>query len=123
MVVYYGNKQESYDKYSKKVDWILKRKGSKFQNFHHIYKNHKDIIDKYDRYFILDDDIILIIKKHKMFYLSRKYDFSCGPTYKKSPECKISYKKTLSRANENILTDTQILLGGYHFSIRRRINL
>jgi hypothetical protein len=105
MVVYYGNKQESYDKYSKKVDWILKRKGSKFQNFHHIYKNHKDIIDKYDRYFILDDDIIFDYKDiNKMFYLSRKHDFwICGPTYKKSPECKISYKETLSRANENIL--------------------
>ena len=37
-VVYYGENEEIYKKYKSKVDYIEKRKGSKFQNFYHIYK-------------------------------------------------------------------------------------
>ena len=59
-----------------KADYILKRKGSKFQNFHYIYENYPEIIDKYDGFFILDDDIIFNVEDiNKMFELSKKYNF------------------------------------------------
>ena len=101
MVVYYGKNEEKYNQYAKKVDYILKRKGSKFQNFDYVYKNHKDIIKKYDRFFILDDDIIFKTKDiNEMFKLSRQYNFwICGPTFKKVPECKISHPVTVSQPN------------------------
>jgi hypothetical protein len=100
MVVYYGDEQERYDRYASKVDYILKRKGSKFQNFGFVYKNHKEIIDKYDRFFILDDDIIFKTKDiNEMFKLSKQYNFwICGPTYKNTPDCKISHPVTVSES-------------------------
>ena len=93
MVVYYGVNDLKYNTYAKKADYILKRKGSKFQNFHYIYENYPEIINKYDRFFILDDDIIFNVEDiNKMFELSKKYNFKiCGPTFKDSPECKISH--------------------------------
>lgn len=96
MVVYYGKNDSTYKNYSKKADYILKRKGSKFQNFHYIYENYPEIINKYDRFFILDDDIIFNVEDiNKMFELSKKYNFKiCGPTFKNTPECKISHRVT-----------------------------
>ena len=97
-----GKDESTYNKYAEKVDYILKRKGSKFQNFHYIYENHKDILNKYDRFFILDDDIIFNVRDiNKMFFLSKKYDFSiCGPTFKKTERCKISHDITETK-NKN----------------------
>ena len=102
MVVYYGKDDTKYNSYAKKADYILKRKGSKFQNFHHIYTNYPEIIDKYDRFFILDDDIIFNVEDiNKMFELSKKYNFKiCGPTFKNTPECKISHQVTKTK-NKN----------------------
>ena len=58
-VVYYGNNQNNFENYKKVVNRIWKNKGSKFQNFYKIFINYyKDLI-KYDRFFILDDDIII----------------------------------------------------------------
>lgn len=98
MVVYYGNQEEIYQKYFKKVNYILKRKGSKFQNFNYIYQNYKELLAKYERFFILDDDIVFDVDNiNKMFSLSRKYNFEiCGPTFKNVPKCKISHKITMS---------------------------
>ena len=70
-VVYYGDNEEIYQKYKDKVDYIEKRKGSKFQNFSHIYKS-KDL-SQYERFFILDDDIIISTEDiNKMFMISEK---------------------------------------------------
>ncbi len=104
MVVYYGNNDNNYQKYSKKVDYILNRKGSKFQNFHYVYENHRDIIDKYERFFILDDDIIFGVDDiNKMFDVSKKYNLDiCGPTFKKAPECKISHEITVTKNKNQI---------------------
>jgi hypothetical protein len=99
MVVYYGSDDEIYKKYASKVDYILKRKGSKFQNFHYIYETHRDILDKYDRFFILDDDIIFKTTDiNEMFSMSKRYDFwICGPTFKKTSECKSSHPVTITQ--------------------------
>lgn len=102
MIVYYGDNEDNYQKYYEKVNYILKRKGSKFQNFHYIYQNYKEILAKYDRFFILDDDIVFNVDDiNQMFALSRKYNFEiCGPTFKKVPECKISHTITITE-NKN----------------------
>ena len=75
-VVYYGKNEDNYQKYRKKVDYIEKRKGSKFQNFHHIYNTKFEELQKYDRFFILDDDIIFETPDiNKMFEISKKYNY------------------------------------------------
>ena len=81
--VYYGNNDENYKKYSTLVDKIWKRKGSKFQNFHYIYKNYRELLDKYDRFFIVDDDIIINTNDiNNLFDISIKYDlWLCQPSY------------------------------------------
>lgn len=83
-VIYYGDDEEIYNKYKSKVKYIEKRKGSKFQNFNYFYKKYPDIIKQYDRFFIIDDDIIFETEDiNKMFDISKKYDLSiCGPSFK-----------------------------------------
>lgn len=110
MAVYYGKNQKIFNKYTSKVDYIMQRKGSKFQNFHYVYTNYRDIIDKYDRFFILDDDIIFNVEDiNEMFKISKKYDFwICGPTFKNVNECKISHNITISKP-ENLFRYTNFV--------------
>ena len=91
-VIYYGSNETIYENYKSKVKYIDKRKGSKFQNFKYFYDNNSDIIDKYDRFFILDDDIVFKVKDiNNMFKISRKYNLAiCGPSFSKKG--KISHK-------------------------------
>lgn len=104
MVVYYGKNETNYKKYSKKVDYILKRKGSKFQNFHYVWENHRTILEKYDRFFILDDDIIFDNNDiNKMFEISKKYKLDiCGPTFKTDGSSKISHLITKQKSGNNL---------------------
>jgi hypothetical protein len=92
--VYYGKNDENYNMYEKVVDKIWKRKGSKFQNFHHIYTNYKDLLDNYDRFFIVDDDIVINTDDiNKLFNISIQYDlWLCQPSY--TSDSKISWKDT-----------------------------
>lgn len=103
-VIYYGNNEDIYERYKSKVTYIDKRKGSKFQNFKYFYDNNKNIIDKYDRFFILDDDIIFNVKDiNDMFKISRKYNLDiCGPSFSKKG--KISWD-TVNVHKPNILLE------------------
>lgn len=80
-VVYYEDDNEIYEKYKSKVDYIEKRKGAKFPNFHHIYKT-KDL-SQYKRFFIIDDDIIISTEDiNKMFQVSLECDLGiCQPSF------------------------------------------
>lgn len=91
-VVYYGDNNEIYEKYKSKVDYIERRKGSKFQNFYHIWKT-KDL-SKFDRFFILDDDILINTRQiNQMFWFSSNCNLSvCGPSFDK--KSKISWSVT-----------------------------
>ena len=84
-VIYYGNNEDNFNKYKSKVNFIEKRKGSKFQNFKYFYDNHKNIIEEYERFFILDDDIEFNVDDiNNMFKISREYNLDiCGPSYSK----------------------------------------
>ena len=82
-VVYYGNNDENFERYKSKVDYIIKRKGDKWQNFHHVYNIHYNKIQEYDRIFFLDDDIIITVEDiNKMFQLSLECDlWICQPSF------------------------------------------
>ena len=81
--VYYGKNDENYNMYEGLVDKIWKRKGSKFQNFHYIYTNYRELLDKYDRFFIVDDDIVINTNDiNNLFNISIKYDlWVCQPSF------------------------------------------
>ena len=87
-VIYYGDEEKNFKKYSKKVDYIEKRKGDKWQNFHHLYTTQYDKIQEYDRIFFLDDDIIISTKDiNKMFKISLECDlWVCQPSFAKGSE-------------------------------------
>ena len=106
--VYYGKNDENYNMYEKVVDKIWKRKGSKFQNFHYIYTNYKDLLDKYDRFFIVDDDIIISTNDiNKLFDISIQYDlWICQPSFTK--DSKISHDITIHVPN-NIIRYTNFV--------------
>jgi hypothetical protein len=82
-VIYYGDNEDTFNQYKSKVKFIEKRKGSKFQNFKYFYDTYPDIINQYDRFFILDDDIIISVEDIKnMFKLSRQYNLDiCAPSF------------------------------------------
>ena len=93
-VVYYGDNEKKYEDYKKKVDFIEKRKGSKFQNLYYIYNKYKKELQKYDRFFILDDDIIINTSDiNKMFETAQKYKlWICQPSF--GVDSKVSWEHT-----------------------------
>ena len=107
-VIYYGNNETIFNKYKSRVTFIEMRKGSKFQNFRYFYDRYKYIIDYYDYFFILDDDIIFKYNDiNDMFSISKKYNLSiCGPSFKEGS--KISHKITKQKKNI-ILTYTNFV--------------
>ena len=81
-IIYYGNNDDNFNLYKSKSKLIERREGSKFQNFYYFYKKYPEIIDQYDKFFILDDDIQMTCDDiNKMFELSHKYNFDiCQPS-------------------------------------------
>ena len=100
-VIYYGDNETNYNRYKSKVKFIEKRQGSKFQNFKYFYEKYIDIINNYDRFFILDDDIIINVNDiNSMFDISRKYNLDiCGPSF--SFDSKLTY--TFTRHKRKVL--------------------
>lgn len=95
-VIYYDNNDSIYERYNKNkhIKQIERRKGSKFQNFLYFYNKYPQIISKYDRFFILDDDIIFNVDDiNKMFSISKEYNLDiCGPSF--IPPSKLSWNIT-----------------------------
>jgi hypothetical protein len=82
-VIYYGDSEENYEKYKGCVDYIEKRKGSKFQNFHWLWTQRPELFRNYDRFFILDDDILITCHDiNRMFELSERFEI-CAPSFRK----------------------------------------
>ena len=106
--VYYGNNNTNYLIYSNIVDKIWNRKGSKFQNFNYIYKNFANLFNKYERFFIMDDDIIISTDNiNKMFDISKEYNlWICQPSF--TYESKISHHIT-KHNTDNILRYTNFI--------------
>ena len=107
-VIYYGNDEDIYNKYKSKVKFIEKRKGSKFQNFKYFYDKKINIIQKYNRFFILDDDIRFGVDDiNNMFNISREFDLDiCAPSF--SEGSKISHNITKHKPN-TLLTYTSFV--------------
>jgi hypothetical protein len=82
-VIYYGESDENYEKYKLISKFIEKRKGSKFQNFWYFYFKYPEIISKYSRFFILDDDIVISPPDiSRMFQISREHSLDiCQPSF------------------------------------------
>lgn len=107
-VIYYGNNEENFNRYKSKVKFVEKRNGSKFQNFKYFYETYPEIINTYDRFFILDDDIIFKVEDiTNMFKLSREYNLEiCAPSFSRNGH--ISHKITEHKPN-TILTYTNFV--------------
>jgi hypothetical protein len=107
-IIYYGKSEETFEKYQKLAKYAEKRKGSKFQNFKYFYDTYPEIISKYDRFFVMDDDCIIDVKGvNTMFDLSRKYNLKiCSPSLLSGS--KISHLITCQK-NNRILTYTNFV--------------
>ena len=107
IVVYYGDDDDRFELYKSLTKDTIRRKGSKFQNFHYYYNN---FALPYDRIFILDDDIVMSVADiNKMFELSRQYDLDiCQPSFAIADNSKISHKIT-EQAPGRILTYTNMI--------------
>lgn len=101
VIYYYGNNNSTYKKYKKISKLIIKRKGSKFQNFYHFYNNYLELINSYKYIFILDDDIIFengVNDINKMFYYIDYYNLDiCSPCF--NLDSIISHEITLEKKN------------------------
>jgi len=96
-VFYYGENEDLFNKYKSKVTHIEKSKGSKFQNFYKFYTKNPDIIQRYDYFFLLDDDIeIKHTNINKMFFIAEMYKLHiCAPSF--TSKSKISWPHTLHK--------------------------
>ena len=82
---YYGDDENKYNDYKQYTQFLRKSKGSKFQNFNVIWKEFNSELNEYERFFILDDDIIFDSYKdiNKMFNFAKEQStWICGPTFK-----------------------------------------
>jgi hypothetical protein len=74
-VCYYGDDMVKAKEIEKHCEYFTISKGSKFQNFHKIFMNDKKTLDKYDAFWIVDDDIkIRTLEINKLFLYQKKYD-------------------------------------------------
>jgi hypothetical protein len=80
ILTYYGSEENEF---SRDAKVFRKRKGTKIENFVHLYRTEPGIIEKYDTFFIVDDDIIIDTSTiNAMFDLFKKYDLSLAqPAY------------------------------------------
>ena len=98
-IVYYGENNDNYNKYKKIVDFIIKGKGSKFQNFYRLWKLYKKYLIQYERVWLVDDDIEINTKEiNELFKLAETYDFwVCQPAFTKDSQ--ISHDITVKVEN------------------------
>jgi hypothetical protein len=103
-VCYYGDKNHPYLKCS---DYYVARKGGKFDNFYHFWnlnKTENDLpfdIKDYDRYFILDDDIIISSENiNKLFIVMEKLNLDVLQPSFDLHQSKLSYTFNISRPNQ-----------------------
>jgi len=90
-ITYYGN-SEHPNKDS--ATYYNKRKGSKFQNLHHIYQTWPELLTRYEAIWVADDDIIINPAEiHQLFKIRHVYDqWICQPSF--SPKGNISHPIT-----------------------------
>ena len=98
-VFYYGKNSDNFTLYEQNVIHIERSSGSKFQNFYKFWNKYPEVINEYDRFFILDDDIEIRSNDiNNMFNLSREYNLDiCAPSF--THESKISHEVTKHRPN------------------------
>jgi hypothetical protein len=98
MIVFSGSAASQVMKYKHLTEHLYIHKGSKFQNLHFVYNNHRDVLDKYDRFFALDNTIIIDTESiNKMFDISERYKLMiCAPTFKYDATTAAQHKIMLS---------------------------
>ena len=85
IVYYYEDDEKIFNKYKNISKLIVKNKGSKFQNFYHFYLNYIDVLNEYEYFFILDDDIIFENNYediNRMFKLAKNYKKQSNSCFK-----------------------------------------
>lgn len=101
IVYYYEDDEKIFNKYKNISKLIVKNKGSKFQNFYHFYLNYIDVLNEYEYFFILDDDIIFENNYediNRMFKLAKNYNLDiCSPCF--TNDGIISHPITLHKQN------------------------
>lgn len=97
---FYGNKTSKFVELSSCCDFVIREKGTKFQNFYKLY-TLSSILWNYERIFILDDDIIISPSDiNAMFNFAEKYNLLiCQPSF--SSRSKISHEVTIQIPSSN----------------------
>lgn len=99
-VVYYGDDDDRFERYREKSCWITRRKGSKYQNFQYFYHSFPEILGRYRRFLILDDDLDFdggAVAINRLFALAKRHGLSiCGPSF--TPDGKVSWDVNAHRS-------------------------
>jgi hypothetical protein len=117
-LVYYGDDEKNYEIYKKYCDVIEKREGDKYANLFHMYNKYHHEINKYERFFILDDDIIINTDQiNEMFRISKKYDlWVCQPSFIQCEENRIAHHITKQQKDSYLRYTNFIEMGTPLFS-------
>ena len=97
---FYGNDTSKFVELCSCFDFVLRDKGSKFQNFYKLYTLSNRLWN-YERIFLLDDDIIISPSDiNSMFEFAEKYNLTiCQPSF--SSSSKISHDVTRQVPNSH----------------------
>lgn len=93
-MVFWGNKEYS-DKFWKSAKYIHKQKGMKFHLIRDFLKKNPEVIDSYDYFFIMDDDIYMTREDILLFmdiFKTFGFDLASPGFYKESGHSKFTKK-------------------------------
>ena len=114
VIVYTGDDNSAFELLSNKYGHTFRNKGSKYQNLHFLYRKHPDVVNKYNRFLIIDNTVT--IDKHSintLFKMVKRYNLwiatanTANTANTETKELKLLYTnfidKTMPVFNKNAL--------------------
>mmetsp|Transcript_30672 Transcript_30672/g.42721 ORF Transcript_30672/g.42721 Transcript_30672/m.42721 type:complete len:303 (-) Transcript_30672:122-1030(-) len=105
--VYYGKDEQRFQNYKANSKYCIKGHGSKMQNFFNlVFTNRNFIIDEYDYFFLLDDDITFrngMSDINLMFDISHKHSLDITMPSFDNETSVISFNETIHKEDPKLL--------------------
>eukprot|EP00466_Bigelowiella_natans_P009437 jgi/Bigna1/141045/aug1.60_g15753 len=120
--VYYGKDEQQFQDYKANSKYCIRGHGSKMQNFFNfVFSKRNSIIDEYDYFFLLDDDITFrngVKDINLMFDISHEHSLDITMPSFDNKTSAISFNETIHKEDSNLLlTYTNFVeLNSYLFS-------
>lgn len=113
VIYYYGNSEERFQYYQQIATHCVRRKGLKFNNFHHFYQHNSELVLSYEYCAIFDDDIMIDTRSlQTCFSLMKEYHLLIGQPSNHPTKGEISWWKCTHQIPDAILHYVSVIENG-----------